>query len=215
LIGIDTIENAVRGHVPQPIGRYGYSSVLLPLVNKNGVPHLLYEVRSDELRKQPGEISFPGGKMEPGETPEQTAVRETCEELCVPEASVRLITQLDYIISYSNFTMYSCLGEIDADALTVEPNRDEVKDTFLAPLSFFLENEPEVFVNKVAPVIAEGFPLEKIHFKDGYSWREGRATVPIYTWRDADTGEDRIIWGLTAILTHRFAEMIRFGTAQR
>jgi 8-oxo-dGTP pyrophosphatase MutT (NUDIX family) len=208
-ISISTIENAVRGHVPQPIGRYGYSSVLLPLVNQHGILHLLYEVRSDALRKQPGEIGFPGGKMEPGETPEQTAVRETCEELCVPEDAVRLITQLDYIISYSNFTMYSCLGEIDADALTAEPNRAEVKDTFLVPLSFFLDNEPEVFVNRVAPVIPEGFPLEKIHFKDGYSWREGRATVPIYTWTDSDAGEVRIIWGLTARLTHRFAELVR------
>ncbi|MDR3225154.1 MAG: CoA pyrophosphatase [Clostridiales Family XIII bacterium] len=208
-ISIKTIENAVRGHVPQPIGWYGYASVLLPLVNKHETLHLLYEVRSDELRKQPGEISFPGGKMEPGETPEQTAVRETCEELCIPDCAVRLITQLDYIVTYSNFTMYACLGEIDAAALTAEPNRAEVKDTFLVPLSFFLDNDPEIFVNRVAPILPADFPLEKILFKDGYSWREGSAAVPIYTWPDPDAGEDRIIWGLTARLTHRFIELIQ------
>jgi 8-oxo-dGTP pyrophosphatase MutT (NUDIX family) len=208
-ISIDTIENVVRGHVPKPIGRYRYYSVLLPLVNLDGVLHLLYEVRSDELKKQPGEIAFPGGKMEAGETPERTAVRETCEELCVPESAVRLIAQLDYIVSYSNFTMYSCLGEIDAAAIAAEPNRAEVKDTFLVPLSFFLSGEPEVYVNRVAPVISEGFPLGKIHFKDGYSWREGRATVPIYTWCDPGSGEERVIWGLTAQLTHHFIEMVR------
>jgi 8-oxo-dGTP pyrophosphatase MutT (NUDIX family) len=202
------IEAAVRGHVPRPIGRYGYSAVLIPLVDKGGELHVLYEVRSDELKKQPGEIAFPGGKMEKGETPEQTAVRETCEELLVPESAVRLIAQLDYIISYSSFTMYSCLGEIDADALTAEPNRAEVKETFLVPLSFFLGNEPDVYVNRVAPIIAEGFPLEKIHFKDGYSWREGKATVPIYTWPDPELGADRVIWGLTARLTYRFVELI-------
>jgi 8-oxo-dGTP pyrophosphatase MutT (NUDIX family) len=208
-ISIDAIENVVLGHVPKPIGWYGYYSVLLPLVNLDGVLHLLYEVRSDELKKQPGEIAFPGGRMEVGETPEQTAVRETCEELCVPESAVRLIAQLDYIVSYSNFTMYSCLGEINAAAITAEPNRAEVKDTFLVPLSFFLANEPEAFVNRVAPVISKGFPLEKIHFKDGYSWREGRATVPIYTWRDPDSDEERVIWGLTAQLTQHFIELVR------
>jgi 8-oxo-dGTP pyrophosphatase MutT (NUDIX family) len=203
------IEAAVRGHIPRPVGRYGYSSVLIPLVKEGGELHILYEVRSDELKKQPGEIAFPGGKMERGETPEQTAVRETCEELLVPERAVRLIAQLDYIVSYSNFTMYSCLGEIEAGALTAEPNRAEVKETFLVPLPFFLENEPEEYVNRVVPVITEGFPLEKIHFKDGYSWREGRATVPIYTWPDPATGADRVIWGLTARLTQHFIELIK------
>jgi hypothetical protein len=136
-------------------------------------------------------------------------VRETCEELLVPERAVRLIAQLDYIVSYSDFTMYSCLGEIRADALAAEPNRAEVKETFLVPLSFFLENGPETYVNRVAPVIAEGFPLEKIRFKDGYSWREGKATVLIYTWRDPGSGEERVIWGLTARLTHSFVELLR------
>jgi 8-oxo-dGTP pyrophosphatase MutT (NUDIX family) len=206
---IGKIEAKVRGHEPRPIGRYGYSSVLIPLVNKDDGLHLLYEVRSDELRKQPGEIAFPGGKMDDGETPEQTAVRETCEELLVPESSVRLIAQLDYIISYSNFTMYSCLGEIEADALTAAPNRAEVKETFLVPLDFLLENGPEIYVNRVAPVIAEDFPLEKVHFKDGYSWREGRAVVPMYTWPDPDAGVDRVIWGLTAGLTKSFLDIIK------
>jgi 8-oxo-dGTP pyrophosphatase MutT (NUDIX family) len=206
--GIAEIEARVRGHEPRPIGRYGYSSVLIPLVDRGGGLHVLYEVRSDELRKQPGEISFPGGKMECGETPEQTAVRETCEELLVPESSVRLIAQLDYIISYSNFTMYSCLGEIEAGALTAEPNRAEVKETFLVPLDFLLENEPEMYVNRVAPVVAEDFPLEKVHFKGGYSWREGRAVVPMYTWPDPDAGVDRVIWGLTARLTKSFVDLI-------
>jgi 8-oxo-dGTP pyrophosphatase MutT (NUDIX family) len=208
-LDISKIETAVKGREPRPIGRYGYSSVLIPIVDMSGEPHLLFEVRADELRKQPGEIGFPGGRMEPGETPERTALRETCEELCVPESAVRVISQFDYIISYSNFTMYSCVGEIEAGALAAEPNRAEVKDTFLVPLSFFLENEPELYVNRVAPIISEGFPLEKIHFKDGYSWREGRATVPIYTWFDSGAGVERVIWGLTAQLTKRFADVLR------
>jgi 8-oxo-dGTP pyrophosphatase MutT (NUDIX family) len=208
-VGLREIEAAVRGHDPRPIGRYGYSSVLVPIVNEGGALHLLFEVRSDDLKRQPGEISFPGGHIEPGETPGETAVRETCEELLVPRDSVRLIAPLDYIISYSNFTMYAYLGEIDAEAARGEPSRAEVKETFLVPLSFFLENEPERYVNRIAPIVAEDFPLEKIHFKDGYSWREGTSTVFIYTWPDPAAGVDRVIWGLTAQLTKSFVDLIR------
>jgi 8-oxo-dGTP pyrophosphatase MutT (NUDIX family) len=204
------IEAAVSGLMPHPIGCYGFSSVLLPLVERPEGLHLLFEVRSDDLKTQPGEVSFPGGKMERGETPESAALRETCEELNVPRRALRLITQLNYIVTYSNFTMYSCLGTIDASALdAAAPNPDEVKEIFFVPLTFFLENEPEVYVNRVAPDVAQDFPLEKIHFKEGYSWREGRSEVPLYTWRDPHTGEDRVIWGLTARLVHDFVRLLR------
>ena len=57
----------------------GYS-VLMPFVTTENGDTLLLEVRSDSV-KQPGEICFPGGRIETGETPAETAVRETCEEL--------------------------------------------------------------------------------------------------------------------------------------
>jgi hypothetical protein len=66
-----------------------------------------------------------------------------------------------------------------------------------------------MYVNRVAPVVAEDFPIEKVPFKEGYSWREGRAIVPMYTWPDADAGVDRVIWGLTARLTKSFVDLIR------
>lgn len=57
----------------------GYS-VLMPFVTTENGDALLLEIRSDNV-KQPGEICFPGGRIESGETPAETAVRETCEEL--------------------------------------------------------------------------------------------------------------------------------------
>ena len=45
-------------------------AVLVPLVERDGALHLLYEVRARMLRRQPGEVCFPGGRMEAGETPE-------------------------------------------------------------------------------------------------------------------------------------------------
>ncbi|NEU34154.1 CoA pyrophosphatase, partial [bacterium LRH843] len=57
-------------------------AVLVPLVQKQDELHVLFEVRAHHLRRQPGEICFPGGKIEPNDsTPQDAAVRETTEEL--------------------------------------------------------------------------------------------------------------------------------------
>jgi 8-oxo-dGTP pyrophosphatase MutT (NUDIX family) len=205
---LEEIERTVRSNTPRPIGRYGYSSVLIPLIEADQTLRVLFEVRSDELRKQPGEIAFPGGKIEPGESPETCAIRETSEEIGIPESKIEVLGELNYIVSYSNFTMYCFLGRIDArDLAAAKPNPAEVKAMFTVPLAFFLENKPEVYINEIRPVIAENFPQEKIHFKEGYSWRTGTSTVPIYSYTEED-GTERVIWGLTARLISDFAEML-------
>ncbi|MDR0851570.1 MAG: CoA pyrophosphatase [Clostridiales Family XIII bacterium] len=230
-IDLDKIKKAVAANVPGPIGKYRYNSVLIPLVRMPastlddsgqavscGIQdtadadelHILFEVRSDTLRKQPGEIGLPGGKVEAGETPGECAVRETVEELGIPAGSINLIGELNYIPTYSNFTMYSFAGEVDFEALKAAvPNRDEVKEIFYVPLRFFLENEPQHFVSEIAPIIDKSFPLHLVQPEnDGYSWRRGTADVPIYTWR-AEDGTTRIIWGLTARLVWNFAELVK------
>lgn len=57
------------------------AAVLVPLVQVDGEWHVLFEVRSLTMRKQPGDISFPGGKLDGGETAQEAALRETYEEL--------------------------------------------------------------------------------------------------------------------------------------
>jgi 8-oxo-dGTP pyrophosphatase MutT (NUDIX family) len=206
---LEQIRASLTGFTPKPVGDHRYYSVLIPLIKRKDALSILYEVRSTNLRRQPGEISFPGGKIEPGETPEDCAVRETAEELRLPPDAVEIISPLNYIITYSNFTMYAFLGQIDADALdAATPNPEEVGRIFEVPLQFFWENEPDLYVNQIHPVIAQDFPLEKIHFQKGYSWRTGEAAVPIYTYRDADSAEEFVIWGLTARLTQDFIETI-------
>ena len=60
------------------------AAILLPLVTVDGRDALLFEVRSKRLEMQPGEICFPGGRIESGETPERAALRELWEELRIP-----------------------------------------------------------------------------------------------------------------------------------
>ena len=112
-------------------GRY---AVLVPLIERDGELYVLYEVRAATMRRQPGEVCFPGGHIEPGETPETCALRETWEELGIPEESVKVLGRLDFIAHRANFIMYPILGMVEAGALErMNPNPDEVGETFLVP----------------------------------------------------------------------------------
>ena len=92
---------------------FKFFSILVPVVEKDGHLHLLYERRAKHMKRQPGEICFPGGELEDGESTEECALRETWEEIGVPQDKIRVISQLDTIYTYSNFAMYCYLGVMD------------------------------------------------------------------------------------------------------
>ena len=72
-------------------------AVLIPLVNTDGGDALLMELRSQKVR-QPGEVCFPGGRAEPGETAVEAAVRETCEELGVTPDMIEVLGELKPLV---------------------------------------------------------------------------------------------------------------------
>lgn len=203
-ITIDKIDKIIRGRTPLPIGYYNFYSVLVPLVEMDKQIHVLYEVRSEQLFHQPGEVCFPGGAMEVGENEEECAIRETCEELGISADKIKIMGQLDTLYTYSNFIMYSFLGVIPYEELIKGiPNKDEVKEYFLVPLKYLMEKSPYIYTMEVIPDIKSDFPYEIVNFKEGYNWRRGRGEVPIYCY------EDKVIWGLTARITKSMVEIIK------
>ncbi|HIU96296.1 MAG TPA: CoA pyrophosphatase [Candidatus Copromorpha excrementipullorum] len=184
---------------------FKFFSVLVPVVEKEGKLYLLYERRARDMKRQPGEICFPGGELEQDETTKECALRETWEEIGIPQESIRVVGQLDTIYTYSNFAMYCYLGIVDAKALDhMVLNPGEVEEAFLVELDWLLTHEPEIYWTDVIPEPPEGFPYEKVTGGMPYSWRKGKAPVPVYEEYDGN-----VIWGLTARITKRFTDVIK------
>lgn len=202
-IELEQIVKVFQHRAVGTVGKHQFFSVLVPLVEKDGKLHLLYEVRAAHMKRQPGEVCFPGGKMERDETPEKCAVRETMEELGVSEEGIRVIAQMDTLYTYSNFTMYCFLGTISWEALQFAvSNPDEVGEIFLVPLSQVLSQPPVVYEMKVMPQVTEHFPYDKISKTNSYRWRWGISEVPVYEFGD------RVVWGLTGRITRNFVQAL-------
>jgi 8-oxo-dGTP pyrophosphatase MutT (NUDIX family) len=81
-----------------------HSAVLITLIDGDSGPEVLLTRRSWEMRNHKGEISFPGGRMDPGESPLDTALREAHEEVGLDPASVEVrgeLTHLNTVVSKS------------------------------------------------------------------------------------------------------------------
>ena len=210
MIDLNAIRNAAKSHSPKPVGRWREYSVLLPLVERGGALYVLYELRALSLDVQPGEVSFPGGAIEAGETPAEAALRETMEELGLPAGAVEVVSELDYLVTHHGVLLRCFLGIIDDEALgRAAVNEGEVQEYFLVPLAWLLETEPAVYYNRVVSEPAADLPAGKLYPNGSYNWRQGRAAVPVYTWPDPHTGNERVIWGMTARLTMAFVDLLR------
>lgn len=187
------------GHVPGIQDMKARYAVLVPLVKRPEGLCLLYEVRAETLGRQPGEVCFPGGKMEGGESPEACALRETWEELAIPPEAVEVIAPLDLVTHQGGFVMHPILGLVDA-AAPVRPSPAEVKEIFYTPVDWLLAHPPAVYEYDLIPQVGEDFPYDRIGFSKGYRWRGGKVTVPVYDW------PGHPIWGLTGRITRHLLE---------
>lgn len=193
------LKQALMAHQPQPIGDFRRYAVLLPLVYPEGEPHLVYEKRSKRI-SQPGESAFPGGRIEPGETAEEAAVRETVEEVGIAREKIRVYGHWNPLITWFNMMIETVTGELqDFDRARFVPN-DEVDELFTVPLSFFIDHEPQVYQSRLRVEQPEDFPYELLPGETDYRFRTGRQETLFWVY------EDRVIWGLTARITKDFID---------
>ena len=182
------------GHQPGLLGARHSYAVLCPLVERPDGLHLLFEVRARNL-SQGGEVCFPGGRMEAGETPAQCALRETEEELSIPAAEVSLLGTPDFICNQMGFLLRPVLGLVSpAGFAALRPSPAEVAEAFTAPLSFFAETAPEPWRYELVPQVPEDFPYESVGIPRDYAWNHGWVDVPVWYW------QGHAVWGMTARL---------------
>lgn len=201
---LTNLERTLRTRIPGLMDAQRAYAVLVPLVERDGELCLLYEVRASTLRRQPGEVCFPGGRIEGSETPEECALRETWEELGIPRESIKILGRLDFIAHRANFIMYPILGLVDSAALErMVPSPAEVEEVFFVPLSHLLETAPIEYEYELIPTPAENFPYELIGIPRDYQWQHGWENVPVYPW------QGRAIWGLTGRITRNLIQICK------
>ncbi|MXY42730.1 MAG: CoA pyrophosphatase [Dehalococcoidia bacterium] len=138
-----TVESAIRQALVRHRKRsiddssMARAGVLVLVYPKDGMPHMLFNKRSEHVEKHKGEIAFPGGGWESGDaTILDTALRETWEEMSIDPADVTVLGELDDIITISDFVVTPYVGAIPG-GYDFKPNI-EVAEVVEVPLEAIL-----------------------------------------------------------------------------
>jgi len=123
----------------QAAGKVTRAAVLIPLLlNPDGLSILLTQ-RTNHLRDHAGQISFPGGRMDPQDTgPHETALRESREEIGLERERVEIIGQLPEYLTVSGYSVTPIVGLVKPQAEYVL-DEFEVADIFEVPLQFLMD----------------------------------------------------------------------------
>ena len=117
------------------------AAVLIPVTDRPasaGGPGAILTQRPRGLRSHPGQVAFPGGKLDPGEDAVEAALREAHEEIALDPARVRVIGATDRYVTGTGFDVTPVLGVVPPD-LPLVPNPGEVESWFEVPLSVLFD----------------------------------------------------------------------------
>ena len=100
---------------------------------------MLLTRRADTLRRHTGQVAFPGGRCDPGETPWETALREAQEEIGLDPTHVELVgLSTPYRTAGTGYQITPVVGFV-SPGFTLTPNPDEVADIFETPFGFLMD----------------------------------------------------------------------------
>jgi len=160
--------------LPGREGKATAAAVLIPLVNRPDGLQLLLTQRSADLPDHPGQISFPGGRVEPSDrSHDETALREAAEEVGLPSPNVTVLGHLAQYETVTGFRVTPVVGWVEPPFELI-PDPVEVADIFEVPLEFVLDPANQ-----------------QRHFRMLGTTRRDFWAIP---WRE------RYIWGATAAM---------------
>ena len=150
------------------------ASVLAALLDVDGEDALVLTQRHSDLPHHAGEVAFPGGAREAGEDALGCALRETEEEIGLPEGRFELLGRLPPRVSIAGFFVQVFVARLDS-LEGVKPDPSEVDEVF-------------------------AIPFAALYDESAWTWRQRRHgdvhhRIPYFPW------EGKLLWGLTGILT--------------
>lgn len=149
------------------------AAVLVPVTDE-ATPHIILTRRASHMSSHAGEVAFPGGKCDSTDSSIiATALRESREEIGLPEESVEVIGELDAFTSKVGLRVQPIIGMVPSDLILL-PNPGEIESIFRVPVEFFL--------------------TEKVSYTHRFRFMGNEVTVPSFNYGDY------VIWGLTAFM---------------
>lgn len=142
-------------------------AAVLIAVTDRPEPGVLLTHRPEGMPSHPGQVAFPGGKLEPGEDAVAAALREAHEELGIEAGHVRVVGEADSFVTGSGYSLTPVLGLVPPD-LPLRPDPREVASWFEAPLRFVLD--PRNHVRKVGLFRGHDRPYTQIEWQGHRIW---------------------------------------------
>jgi 8-oxo-dGTP pyrophosphatase MutT (NUDIX family) len=139
-----TLGDRIRGRLEKLVPRTlpeNYASeaaVLIPIFERDGLAHFLLTRRTEEVQTHKGQISFPGGMREGTESLEQTALRETFEEVGIEQSRIQILGRFHDYLSVTDARVCPFAGYI-AEPFTPRPQLTEVAEVLFVPFPVFLD----------------------------------------------------------------------------